>query len=168
MDSPLCSDLRTKFDHLIERIDHLIGLVPGDRLDWVPPQTNGFSFNVLLGHLMDCLAGITATLYAAKPDELGHFLELRKLAGNQQVSQAEARNRLRTFQQSIEQGFSILSDAQLGRMIPTVFVPKGESLLTLLLINFEHLASHKYQLFLWLRMSGVKVESRDLYHFSGQ
>ena len=168
MDSSLCSDLQIKFDHLIERIDHLIELVPDDKLDWVPPRTNGFSFSVLLGHLMDCLAGITATLHAVNPDELGRFLELRKLAGNQQVNQTEAQTRLRTFQQNIKVGLNLLSDADLSRMIPTVFVPKGESLLTLLLINFEHLASHKYQLFLWLRMSGVKVESRDLYHFSGQ
>ena len=168
MDSSLCIDLQTKFDHLIEPIDHLIGLVPDDRLDWIPPQTSGFSFSVLLGHLMDCLAGITATLYAAKPNELGRFHELRKFAGNQQVNQTEAQIRLRTFQQNIKEGFGLLADADLSRMLPTVFVAQGESLLTLLLINFEHLASHKYQLFLWLRMSGVKVESRDLYHFSGQ
>lgn len=140
MDSSLCSDLQTKFDHLIERIDHLVGLVPGDKLDWVPPQTNGFSFSVLLGHLMDCLAGITATLYAAKPDELGRFLELRKFAGNQQVNQTEAQTRLRTFQQNIKDGFSCLSDPDLSRMIPTVFVAQGESLLTLLL-NHHRLKS---------------------------
>ncbi len=32
-----------------------------------------------------------------------------------------------------------------GRRIPTVFVPEGEPLLTLLLTNYEHLASHNYQ-----------------------
>src|SRR5208337_812201 len=104
MDNSLCSDLQAKFDHVIERIDHLIGLVPRDKLDWVPPQTNGFSFTVLLGHLMDCLAGITATQYAAKSDELGRFLELRRFAANQQVNQTEAQTRLRTFQQSIKEG----------------------------------------------------------------
>jgi hypothetical protein len=38
---------------------------------------------------------------------------------------------------------------------------------TLLLINYKHPASQKYRVFLRLRMVGVKVEGRDLYHFSG-
>jgi len=60
-----------------------------------------------------------------------------------------------------------LSNYYLERRVPTVFVPEGEELLSLLLINYEHLASHKYQLFLYLRMMGLEVGSRDLYHFSG-
>jgi len=36
-----------------------------------------------------------------------------------------------------------------------------------MLRNLEHIASHKYQLFVYLRLAGVHVERRDLYHFSG-
>jgi hypothetical protein len=168
MGSSLCTDFQTKLDHQVERIDHLIGLVPDERLDWVPPGTNGFTFAVLLGHVMDCLAGFAATLYAANPVELAHLLELRQYAGNHALSRLAASEILKVFRASLAQGFTHLDDSDFVKMIPTVFVPQGESLLTLLLINFEHLASHKFQLFIWLRLAGVAVSSRDLYHFSGQ
>jgi hypothetical protein len=116
---------------------------------------------------MECATGIAATLYAAKPEELGHLLGLKRLTGNQHVGIAAAKEGLHTFQESLREAYSHLADHDLARLISTVFVPQGESVLTLMLINYEHLASHKYQLFLWLRMAGVKVESRDLYHFSG-
>jgi hypothetical protein len=167
MERSLCTDLQIKFEHQIERIEHLTGLVPTDKLNWVPPLTNGFTFTVLLGHIMECVAGIAATLYAAKPEELGHLLDLKRLTGNQQVGITTAKAGLHTFQESLREAFGHLTDHDLARLIPTVFVPKGESVLTLMFINYEHLASYKYQLFLWLRMAGVRVESRDLYHFSG-
>jgi hypothetical protein len=48
-----------------------------------------------------------------------------------------------------------------------VFVPEGESLMTLLVGNLEHLINHKYQLFLYLKLLGLPVSSRDLYHWRG-
>ena len=163
----LCTDLQIKFEHQIERIEHLTGLVPTDKLNWVPPQTNGFTFTVLLGHMMECIAGVAATLYAARPEELRYLLDLKRLAGNQHVGITVVIEGLHMFQESLKEAFSHLTDQDLAKLIPTVFVSEGESVLTLMLINYEHLASHKYQLFLWLRMAGVKVESQDLYHFSG-
>ena len=168
MENALCSSFLAKIEDQIDRVDHLISLVPEDQLDWVPPISNGFSMTVLLGHLLDCLAGFCAVLYAAKPDQLGSFLELKKLPVNHKCTQNEARNRVAVYQRHIREGFAVLADSDLGVKIPTVFVPQGESLLSLLLINFEHLSSHKYQLFIYFRLLGIKVESRDLYHFSGQ
>ena len=52
--------------------------------------------------------------------------------------------------------------------IPTVFVPEGEALLTLLLGNLEHFINHKYQLFAYLKMLGVPLGSRDLYVWRGR
>ena len=168
MERSLCSDLLARIEAQIGRIDHLAAIMPNDRADWTPPIEKAFSFSVLLGHLMDCLAGFCAVLYAANPDRLGHFMELKKLPVNGDVTPAEARPRLELYRGHIREGFGLLSDSDLGRLIPTVFVPAGESLLSLLLINFEHLASHKYQLFIYLRLVGVDVSSSDLYLFSGQ
>jgi len=61
----------------------------------------------------------------------------------------------------------LLSDDDLNRRIPTVFVPEGESLLTLLLGNLEHFINHKHQLFTYLKRMGVPVGSQDLYRFRG-
>ena len=49
--------------------------------------------------------------------------------------------------------------------MPTVFVPQGESILTLLLGNLEHLINHKHQLFTYLKQMGVPVATPDLYRF---
>ena len=72
-----------------------------------------------------------------------------------------------TYRAHVEEGFALLHDADLGRRVPTVFVPRGESLLTLFLGNLEHLVNHKHQLFTYLKMMGVDVTSQDLYHFRG-
>jgi hypothetical protein len=60
-----------------------------------------------------------------------------------------------------------LSDADLARLLPTVFVPQGETLLTLLLGNLEHLINHKHQLFVLLRSLGCPVATADLYRLRG-
>ena len=67
----------------------------------------------------------------------------------------------------VEDGFALLTDVDLGRQLSTVFVQQGETLLTLLLGNLEHLINHKHQLFTYLKLLGVEVTSRDLYHFRG-
>ncbi len=62
----------------------------------------------------------------------------------------------------------MIEDQDLERRIPTVFVPEGETLMTLLLGNLEHLANHKYQLFLYLRLMGERLGSQDVYRFRGR
>jgi hypothetical protein len=117
---------------------------------------------------MDCLAGFFAVLYAANPERLSHFLGLKDLHINSASNVASANSLIEQYRDAIHEGFALLGDPDLERKIQTVFVPEGESLMSLLLINYEHLASHKYQLFLYLRMLGHDVGSRDLYHFSGK
>jgi hypothetical protein len=49
----------------------------------------------------------------------------------------------------------------------TIFARKGETLMTLLLGNLEHLLNHKYQLFLYIKL-GRTGDLRDLYQFRGE
>ncbi len=167
MEQSLCSNFLSKIEDQIVRIDHLVSLIPQDRIEWTPPVPGGFSIAALLSHLMECCAGFCAVLHAFSPDRLAHFLELKGLPARQPRNADEARALLGVYSDHLREGFALLQDADLSRNIPTVFVPEGESLLSLLLINFEHLASHKYQLFIYLRMLGRKISSKDLYHFSG-
>ena len=54
------------------------------------------------------------------------------------------------FAGHIDRGFQCCTDGDLaGRRIATVFVPEGETVLTLLLGNFGRLENHKYQLFFY-------------------
>jgi hypothetical protein len=165
----IVSSVAAKVSEAIERTAHLVSLVPAERLGWRPDLpsnvTPAHDLGDTLGHLLDCLAGFCAVFHAAFPSELAEFTALRTLPVNQSCSPDEATRRIGVYAQHIERGFRCCADADLTRKVPTVFVPKGESLMTLLLGNLEHLLNHKYQLFLYLKLAGVPASSRDLYKF---
>lgn len=162
----LITSLSDKVLEQIERTAHLLTLITDDQLDW-RPATDAFSTGELLGHLLESVAGFCAVLYALYQEELSHFKTLRELPVNHRCTPGEASPRLRQYQRYLEEGFGLLKDQDLSRQIPTVFVPQGETALTLLLGNLEHLINHKHQLFLYLKLSGLKVSSSDLYRFRG-
>lgn len=155
----------------IERTDHLVSLAPVERLSWRPEmpdgQTAAIDLGHLLGHLLTCLAGFCAALYAAFPAELSDMEKLRSLTVDHSCAPGETRERIALYSRHISQGLARCSDEDLGRKIKTVFVPEGETLLTILLGNLEHLGNHKYQLFFYLKMLGVKVGTPDLYRLRG-
>jgi hypothetical protein len=148
----LCAAIFAKVDEQIERTRHLVALLPADRLEWHPPIPGAWPAGVLLGHLLESLAGFCAVLFAVEPGRLRHFADLRQLPVNH----------------SCGKSFEVLQDVSLGRPVPTIFTSEGESVLTLLLGNLEHLINHKHQLFVYLKLLGVNASSRDLYRFRGQ
>jgi hypothetical protein len=170
-DRSITESVAEKVFEAIERTQHLVSLVPAERLRWRPdlpthlPPANDLGHT--LGHLLDCLAGFCAAFHRAFPAELADFAELRSLPVNQFCSPQEARGSIQRYALHIERGFRCCSDADLARRIPTVFVPAGEPLATVLLGNLEHLLNHKYQLFLYLKLAGVGVTSRDIYKLRG-
>jgi hypothetical protein len=161
---PLCEALHGKVREQVELIDGLIEKLPEEQLAGIP-AAGGWSASRLLGHLLDCLAGMCAVLYAANPEALEHFGRLRGLPVNHCCGREEARGRLRQYGSSIAEGFAILTDADLARPIPTVFVPAGEPLLSLVLGNLEHITNHKHELFTRLKLMGVPAGTADLYRF---
>jgi hypothetical protein len=160
MECTLCGELRAKILEQIERTIHLTQFLPADL--GLRPVDGGWSFAQLLEHLLVSLAGFCAVLAAAYPDELAHFQRLREVRPTGSFAE-----RAGVYSAHVEEGFGLLSDAALSRMIPTVFVPAGESVLTLLLGNLEHLINHKHQLFTYLKLSGALVGTPDLYHLRG-
>lgn len=161
----LCSSIWAKIAEQIERTGHLIGLTPHGCMDWTPPIAGAWPAGMLLGHLLDCLAGFCAALCAVAPERLAGLEELRKMPVNFRCSPSEAAGRVAAYRASIEEGFAAITDKDLRIKIPTVFVTEGETLLTLLLGNLEHLINHKHQLFMYLKLMGTDVRSADLYHF---
>jgi hypothetical protein len=165
MDQPLCAAVLAKIHEQIERTTHLIGLLPADRLHDPPAIPGCWTAAELLGHLLECLAGFCAVLAAAEPLRLAHFARLRQAPVNGSCDARGACDRIEVYRAHIDEGFALLCDADLSRMMPTVFVKEGEPLLTLLLGNLEHLINHKHQLFTFAKLMGVNVSSRDLYRF---
>lgn len=163
MSRTVCGAFHAKIDEQIELAGHLAGLLPHDQ-GKVPLGVSGdWSAGDLLGHLLDCMAGFCAALYAAEPLRLAHFQQLRELPVNRFVSAEEFRKRLETYQARIAEGFTLLEDSDLARTIPTVFVPAGVPLATLLLGNLEHVINHKRQLFEILKRLNLNVGTADLY-----
>ena len=164
----LCASLLSKLHEQIERTGHLINLLPLDRLNWKPAIPGAWPVDLLLGHLLECLAGFCAVLAAIEPQRLAHFAALRDLPVNQPCSPAGALSQIALYGACIDEGFGLLQDACLAKPLPTVFVKQGETLLTLLLGNLEHLINHKHQLFTYLKHLGVDVNTRDLYRLRGE
>jgi DinB superfamily len=155
----------------IERTEHLVSLVPANRLEWIPEfpanLPKGNDLGRLLGHLLDCLSGFCAAFYKAFPVELADFVEIRSIVVNEFCGPEDAREKIQVYAKHIERGFRQCTDVDLARRIPTVFVTDGEALLTILLGNLEHLINHKYQVFFYLKLLGTPVTSRDLYKWRG-
>jgi hypothetical protein len=164
----LVAAVQAKINEQLERTAHLIRQLPDDRVDWTGPVPGAWPTSILIGHLLECVAGICAVLTAAEPEQLAHFKQLRSLPVNHRCAANEAVNRLALYGARIDEGFALLTDADLGRLLPTVFIPAGEPILTLLLGNLEHLINHKHQLFMSLKLMGVDVNTSDLYQFRGE
>jgi hypothetical protein len=167
---PIAGVVWRKVDEQIERLAAMIARLPPGHAQWQPslphesfpqPRTLGG----LLGHLLQCLAGFVAALYAIRPDDLGHVLELKTRPVNHQCGEREALARIDEYRRVIRDGFALVTDADCVRTIPTVFVPRGEAALTLLLGNLEHLINHKHELFYYAKLLGVPLTSADLYRF---
>src|SRR5206468_2759746 len=99
-----------KLREQVQQILHLLGFVPADRLLWRPElPTETLSLAALLGHLLECLAGVCAVLHAAEPQALAHFRPLKDLPVNHECSAAEAAQRISVYRAHIEDGFAHLS-----------------------------------------------------------
>jgi len=162
---PLCASVQAKLHEQLERTEHLIRLLPEGRGDWAPAIAGAWPVGLLLGHMLDCLAGFCAVFHAVSPERTPSLAALRDPPVNHNCSPDEAVSRIAPYRASIDAGFDGLRDSDLSVPVPTVFVKDGEPLLTLLLGNLEHLINHKHQLFMYLKLMGVEVQSGDLYHF---
>jgi hypothetical protein len=160
----LSQALWRKLEEQIELAQRLIKRIPADKLSW-QPLPSAFRVDELLGHLLECLAGFCAALYALRPHELAHFAALRQLPVNHSCTIDEAEIRISQYHRHLEEGFALLSDEELVRQLPTLFVKEGEAAMTILLGNLEHFINHKYQLFFYLKLLGISVASDDLYRF---
>ncbi len=142
----------------------MLALVPAGSEDWRPADwplsTDGtapFTIGRLHAHLAESLAGVCGCLYRLHPVELSHLNALRERFHEASIFDA--------LRRAAAQGFALVTDAELTQRLPTVFSPEGAPFLETLLINWKHLEHHAYQLFLYLKLLGVPVSTRQLYRF---
>jgi hypothetical protein len=164
----IVQSIRFKVREQVEITESLIRLLSPECLKWRPQApSDAMDVGHLLGHVLDCLAGFCAVFQAAFPD-LFHDLEhLRSLPVNHFCPPEEAIDRIHLYAATIERGFDLCTDEDLSRMLRTAFA-SSESITTLLLGNLEHIINHKHQLFLYMKLLGLPVATRDLYRFRGE
>lgn len=170
MKREITDSVMNKVAEAIERTMHLTSLVPASSLSWQPMPANAqpaFDFGHLLGHLLDCMAGFCAAFQKALSEHTADFGELRSISTNESYSSKEALRLMHLYEGHIRLGFSRCTDEDLSKRLATRFAPEGQTLMTILLNNYEHLTNHKHQLFFYLKLAGVAVGSEDLYKFRG-
>jgi hypothetical protein len=154
LNGKLADALAAKIEEQVERAEHLLSLVPPEKLAWRPPWPSpAFTIEELRDHLHEALSGFLAVLGAAYPERMNF---------------TRPPDSLREMWTHIEAGLRHVTDQDLARPIPTVFVPQGETVLTLLLGNLEHFINHKHQLFDYLKALGISVATPDLYRLRGK
>jgi hypothetical protein len=152
----------------IDQLRHLAGLAHDIPVDWTPDLPGALAMGSLFGHLLDAVSGFCAVLHAALPAKLAHFSELRRLPVNELCTPSEFAARLTIYQQCLSEGAGLLQDFDLSRRVPSIFARDGELILSLLIANMEHVVSHKYQLFVYLKAAGIAVSTQDLYRISSR
>ena len=156
-----------KIHEQIERADHLMGLLPGARTDWIPALPGARSLGWLLANA-GLPGGFLRGFVCGAAGGTRAFLEVARRRNSCELRHRRGAGALAMYRDRIDEGFAVLVDEDLSRRLATVFVLEGEMVMTLLLGNLEHLTSHKYQLFVYVRMAGVEAGTRDLYQFRNQ
>lgn len=174
MANPLIQVLALKIDQDAALIEDMLILIPLGKQDWRPdwPATDNeppYNTTRLAAHLVESWAGLCACFHRLHPQTLAHFNVLKtQLSQHQNPTLAESLALLSTCRAHAAEGFALTTDAQLSQLIPTYFSPQGEALLSVLLQNSNHIKHHAYQLFLYLKLLGLPVSTRHLYHFESK
>ena len=126
----IVESIRLKVREQIERTEHLIELIPPDRIEWNPQWHPTPSMLVTgSGDLLDYLR-FSRRVPCPFPQDPNGMQELRTLPVNHFCRPDEAAGRFEVYARCIEEGFELCNDEDLRRMLPTVFAT--ESVMTLL------------------------------------
>ena len=147
-----------RIDEDLALVDEMLALVPAGTENWRPPWEPAFSMAELAAHLAESFGGICACLARLNP---AAFTQ-QETAG---LTLSQCRLVLAAYRAQVQK--ANISDADWMRVIPTYFAPEGEALLAVLLVNLKHANHHAHQLFTYLKLLGVPVETRHLYRFTG-
>jgi hypothetical protein len=142
--------------------ENMLNMIPSDKLDW-KPAPNFMSMGQLIFHLSD---GIGTELRMAinnswpKPEEMSGPPELGKMPS---CNAQEAIARLEKDKATLQEILSNVTEEEFANKI--VSVPWGwKSNLERMALDFrEHFVNHKMQLFTYLKLLGLPVNTETLY-----
>ena len=140
----------------------LISLAPANKLDWKPGKGNYMTLGQLLHHLAMCPGALVAAVNNAFPPAEAFQKFVEEDLKNTKGPDVAGRELSRGWDEA-RATLSRVSDADfLGK---TVAVPWGPPtpLWRTCLEMADHWANHKYQLFFYLKLLGLPVNTMTLY-----
>jgi len=140
----------------------LIGMVPADKLNWRPGPTF-MSVGQVLCHLSDGLGGGFEMLLSGKWPSMEEMEEGMKLENLPSCSPQEALDKLEKDKKILRQVLDGMSQEDFTNKV--VSVPWGwKAKMERMAIGFlEHFTNHKMQLFTYLKLLGLPVNTQTLY-----
>jgi hypothetical protein len=141
----------------------MIRLVPRDKLNW-RPRENFFSFGQVVCHLSEGLGRELECLLSGKwpytPEQMG---EMMKLENCPSCSPEEALEKLNKDKKALRDVLAGLTEQEFSSKVVTT--PWGwQGKCELISYRFlEHFLNHKMQLFTYLKLIGLPVNTMTLY-----
>ena len=140
----------------------LIGMVPADKLDWKPGPTF-MNLGQVICHLSDGLGGGLASLVSGKWPSMEEMDAGMKLENMPSCGVPEALSKLekdKTILRATLEGIS--EDDFTNRVVSVPWGWKGK--FEILSVGFlGHFNNHKMQLFMYLKLLGLPVNTETLY-----
>lgn len=149
-------------EHQLAPTEPLFRLVPPDQKDWKPTE-NSFTAGQMMHHMGQALRfnanGIQKNEWAL-PSLRHVFVSNRKTPS---ASVEECVNAYREHSKYFLDIFSTMSNEEFQTgMLDTLQLGKAQKW-RMSLFALEHHLNHKAELFMYLKLMGIKVTSRDLY-----
>jgi hypothetical protein len=140
----------------------LIGMVPADRLDWQPGPTF-MSLGQVVCHLSDGLGGGLEMVLSGKWPSMEEMEVGMKLENLPSCSLQEALDKLEQDEKILRQVLDGMSEEDFTNKV--VSVPWGWSakMERMAIAFLEHFNNHKMQLFTYLKLLGLPVNTQTLY-----
>ena len=142
--------------------EKLIGMVPADKLDWQPGPTF-MSTGQVLCHLSEGVGGGLEMLLTGTWPSMKEMEEGMKLENLPSCRPQDALDKLEKDKKTLRQVLDGLSEDDFTNKV--VSVPWGwNGKLERMAIGFlEHFTNHKMQLFTYLKLLGLPVNTETLY-----
>jgi uncharacterized damage-inducible protein DinB len=142
--------------------EKLVGTVPADKLNWQPGPTF-MSTGQVICHLSDGLGGGFEMLLSGKWPSMEEMAEGMKLENLPSCSPREALDKLEKDKKILRQALEGVSEQDFTNKV--VSVPWGVTAkMERMAIHFlEHFTNHKMQLFTYLKLLGLPVNTETLY-----
>ena len=142
--------------------EKLIGMVPGDKLDWRPGPTF-MSVGQVIRHLSDGLGVGLEMLLGGQWPPMEEMAEGMKLENLPSCSPQEALDKLEKDKKILRKVLDSMSEEDFTNKV--LSVPWGwKAKMERMAIHFlEHFTNHKMQLFTYLKLLGLPVNTETLY-----